>query len=202
MADWPAPWLISAIQTQRIIRILTESVVFDSTGQVLAKSGLTFAMEFETVPDEALALAQLGEVPVLTSETDDRVRALVRLDRFVDAYLYVGRFVDPAVLNLMDTARDATAGYRAQEERRGNLIAVMTLIFIGSALLLLLVAIGLELKFASWIAMPISQLIQASDRLSGGDLGVRVAEPALMDEFPNLSRTFNLMTSQLVSTAR
>ena len=189
--------LSQAVQTQTIIRNLTEAVVFDSTGQVLAKSGLTFAMEFETVPDEALTRAQLGEVPVLTSENDDRVRALVRLDRFVDAYLYVGRFVDPAVLNHMETARDATAGYRALEERRGNLIAVMTLIFVGAALLLLLVAIGLALKFASWIAMPISQLIQASERVSGGDFGVRVAEPAHMDEFSSLSRTFNRMTAQL-----
>ncbi|MEO0393215.1 MAG: PAS domain-containing sensor histidine kinase [Pseudomonadota bacterium] len=189
--------LTQAVQTQTIIRNLTEAVVFDSRGQVLAKSGLTFAMEFETVPDEALARARAGEVPVLTSESDDRVRALVRLDQFVDAYLFVGRFVDPAVLNHMATARDATAGYRALEERRGNLIAVMTLIFMGAALLLLWVAIGLALKFASWIAMPISQLIQASERVSGGDYGVRVAETAHMDEFSSLSQTFNRMTSQL-----
>ncbi|MAX95793.1 MAG: two-component sensor histidine kinase [Alphaproteobacteria bacterium] len=191
------PRLNQAVQTQTLIRNLTEAVVFNGSGQVLAKSGLTFAMEFETVPEDALARARLGEVPVLTSDTDDRVRALVRLDRFVDAYLYVGRFIDPAVLAHMQTARDATAGYRALEEQRGNLIAVMTLIFIGASLLLLIVAIGLALKFASWIAMPISQLIQASDRVSGGDFGVRVAEPAHMDEFSILSRTFNRMTEQL-----
>lgn len=189
--------LAQALQTQTLVRNLTEAVIFDSTGRVIAKSGLTFAMEFETVPDDALAQARAGEAPVVTRNTDDRVRALVRLNQFVDAYLYVGRFVDPAVLGHMDAARDAVEGYAALEERRGNLIAVMTLIFIGAALLLLLVAIGLALKFASWLAVPVGQLIQASDRVSGGDFGVRVAEPAHMDELSILSRTFNRMTSQL-----
>ncbi|MEM6903850.1 MAG: histidine kinase dimerization/phospho-acceptor domain-containing protein, partial [Pseudomonadota bacterium] len=189
--------LDQALQTQTLIRNLTEAVIFDSTGQVIAKSGLTFALEFETVPDDALVQARAGEVPVVTSNTDDRVRALVRLNQFVDAYLYVGRFIDPAVLGHMEAARDAVEGYAALEERRGNLIAVMTLLFIGAALLLLLVAIGLALKFASWLAVPLGQLIQASDRVSGGDYGVRVAEPAHMDELSILSRTFNRMTSQL-----
>ena len=35
-------------------------------------------------------------VAVLTNE-DERVRAVVKLNRFIDAYLVVGRFIDPAV---------------------------------------------------------------------------------------------------------
>ena len=194
--------LDQAVQTQALLRNLTEAVIFDGSGQVLAKSGLTFAMEFETVPEDVLSKARGGEVPVLTSDTDDRVRALVRLDQFVDAYLYVGRFIEPSVLAHMQAARDATQGYMALESRHGNLVAVMTLIFLTAALLLLLVAIGLALKFSSWIAMPITQLIMASDRVSGGDFSVRVAEPQNMDELSTLSRTFNRMTEQLEGQRR
>ena len=41
---------------------------------------------------------------LMVTDTDDRVRALVRLDGFGDAYLFVGRFVD-AVLGHMEARR-------------------------------------------------------------------------------------------------
>jgi two-component system nitrogen regulation sensor histidine kinase NtrY len=48
----------------------------------------------ERLPAWALDQASRGEVVVLTGDTEDRVRALVRLDGFIDAFLFVGRFVD------------------------------------------------------------------------------------------------------------
>ena len=56
----------------------------------------------------------------LTSDTEDRVRALVRLDGFGDAYLFVGRFVDPKVLSYMERTQTMVAEYqRLQGERSG-----------------------------------------------------------------------------------
>ena len=60
-------------------RSLTEAIVFDASGQVLARTGLSFTMEVEQIPVDALERAASGEVVEVTSDTDDRVRALVRL---------------------------------------------------------------------------------------------------------------------------
>ena len=49
---------------------------------MLARSGLSLLMEFDKVPQWALDRAADGEVVILTSDTEDRVRALVRLDNW------------------------------------------------------------------------------------------------------------------------
>ena len=113
-----------------------------------------------------------GEVVVLTSDTEDRVRALVRLDNFIDAYLFVGRFVDARVLDYMDRTREVVDEYRSLQLRRSGIQVTFALIFGVVALLLLLAAVGVGLGFANRLATPIVRLIAAADRVRAGDLTV------------------------------
>lgn len=189
--------LSTVITTQSLVRNLTEAVVFDRSGKVLARTGLTFSLEFETVPDEALDQAQKGDVVIVASQTDDRVRALVKLDQFINSYLYVGRFLDPAVLAHLESARGASSDYAALRTSAGRVMTVLTLVFMTAALLLLLVAMRLAFGFADWLATPIGELIAAAERIRAGDLATRVREEARLDELANLSRSFNRMASQL-----
>ncbi len=84
------------VATQAALRALTEAIVFDGSGRMLARSGLSFTLEFEPIPESALERARQGEVVLMVTDTDDRVRALTRLDRFVDTFLFVGRLVEAA----------------------------------------------------------------------------------------------------------
>jgi two-component system, NtrC family, nitrogen regulation sensor histidine kinase NtrY len=187
------------LDTQAMLRSLTEAVVFLGNGQVVARSGLGFVLELEGLPFEALEQAANGEVVVLTSDVDDRVRALVRLDNFIDAYLFVGRFVDAEVLDYMDRTRAAIDEYRALEGRRSGIQVTFAMIFGVVALLLLLAAVRVGLGFADRLAMPISRLIAATDRVRIGDLGASVPEQEEGHEIDQLSRAFNRMTAQLAS---
>lgn len=185
------------LQSQASVRGLTEAVIFDQTGQVLARAGYTFALQFEEVPFWALQRADQGEVAVLTGETDDRVRALVRMEVIPDVYLYVGRFVDITVIGHMRRTDQAVEQYRILEQGRANLEITFSLIFIIVALLLLLAAVWVGLALATRLARPIGELIDASERARGGDLSVRVQEIAANDEVAVLSRAFNRMTAQI-----
>jgi len=49
---------------------------------------------------------------LLVNDTDDRVRALLRLDNFVDTYLFAGRLVEPKVLAHMEATQKAVKEYR------------------------------------------------------------------------------------------
>jgi two-component system nitrogen regulation sensor histidine kinase NtrY len=187
------------LDTQAVLRALTEAVVFLGNGQVVARSGLGFVLELERLPLEALEQAANGEVVVLTSNADDRVRALVRLDNFIDAYLFVGRFVDADVLDYMDQTRAAIDEYRALEGRRSGIQLTFAMIFGVVALLLLLAAVRVGLGFADRLAMPISRLIAATDRVRIGDLSASVPEQEEGHEVDQLSRAFNRMTAQLAS---
>ena len=187
------------LDTQAAVRALTEAMVFQGNGQVVARTGLGFVLELERVPLSAFEQAANGEVVVLTGDADDRVRALVRLDNFVDAYLFVGRFVDARVLEYMERTREAIDEYRALETRRSGIQVTFAMIFGVVALLLLLVAVRVGLGFANRLAKPVSRLITAADRVRVGDLSASVPEEEEGHEIDHLSRAFNRMTAQLAS---
>jgi two-component system nitrogen regulation sensor histidine kinase NtrY len=189
----------SLLDTQAALRALTEAIVFVGSGQVIARTGLSFVLEMERLPPTVLEQAALGEVVVLTNDADDRVRALVRLDGFIDAYLFVGRFVDAEVLAYMAETREAVDDYRAQELRRSGFQLTFTAIYGVVVLLLLLAAVWVGLSFADNLAMPISRLIGATERVRAGDLAARVPEVASDDEIDDLARAFNRMTAQLAN---
>ena len=190
------------VATQAVVRSLTEAIVFDGSGRILARSRMSFVLEFDPVDARALARARNGEVVILTNEDDDRVRALVRLDRFVDTFLYVGRFVDSKVLGHMERTQGAVREYEQLEQRRSGLEITFAMIFVVVALLWLLAAVWVGLLLANQLARPISGLIAAAERVRAGNLTARVAEGPASDELGILSRAFNRMTSQLESQRR
>jgi two-component system nitrogen regulation sensor histidine kinase NtrY len=185
------------MQTQSLLRNLSEAIVFDSQGKVMAHAGLTFTLALDSLPAYTIEQADNGDVVLMTGAEDDRVRALVKLNNFNDAYLFVGRMVDQTVLSHLDDTKQAVAQYEALEDQRSDLQVKITMIFVAVALLLLVIAIWSGLFFARQLVMPISSLIAAADRVRAGDLTARVPEFNRRDEFDLLGRTFNRMTSQL-----
>jgi two-component system nitrogen regulation sensor histidine kinase NtrY len=189
------------VGTQAAIRGLTEAIVFDTRGNVLARSGLIFAVEasIDQIPAWALEKARSGDVVVLSAAGEDRVKALVQLQGlFGDTFLHVGRFVDPKVIGYMAQTSEAVAQYERLEGRLSGLERAFSLIFAIVALLLVLTAIWVGLSMAVKLATPIGRLIDAAEKVRSGDLGARVAEDAA-DEIGVLSRAFNRMTHQLSS---
>lgn len=188
------------VATQAAVRSLTEAIVFDESGRILAKSGFTFSMELvlDQVPYWARERAKGGEVAVLTDDNDDRVRALVRLEGGLEtpAYLFVGRFVDPKVIGHMERTAQAVAEYRKLEGRRSGFEITFSMVYVVVALLLLLAAVWVGLMLATQLARPIAGLINAAEAVRAGDLSARVEELGT-DELGTLSRSFNRMTSQL-----
>jgi len=186
------------LSTQAAFRGLTEAVIFTSDWKVIAKTGYTFALQSgEQIPFEAIAQANLGGVAVVTGESSDRVRALVKLDAYPAAYLYVGRFIDARVLGHVSRTAAAVDEYATLELRRADIEVSFTLLFSVVALLLVVVAIWFGLTLASRMAQPIADLITASERVGHGDLTARVAEIAANDELATLGRAFNRMTHRL-----
>ena len=175
--DFNEPRLRQVVDAQAALRSLTEAIVFDGSGRVLARTGLVLhAWRSSSCPADALEQASAGEVVELTSDTDDRVRALVRLDGFGDAYLFVGRFVDAKVLGFMERTQTMVAEYQRMQRERSGIQITSALIFMIVALLLLFASVWIGLAFANQLVAPISRLITAADRVRGGDLLARVPE--------------------------
>ncbi len=189
--------LSKAIDTQAFFRNLSEAIIIEQNGRVLGRSSLTFALEYEKPADYALKQAQEGEVVLMTGDDADRVRALVKLENFNNAYLFVGRMLDPQVLSHLNAAEMAAADYNTLQTRYSGLQVTVTMIFVVVAFLLLLAAIWAGLLLARQLITPISALITASDRVRAGDLNSRIPEENMLEEFEYLARSFNRMTDQL-----
>lgn len=185
------------VNQQAQLRSLADAYVVTSSGEVLAKSGMSFSGAFTPPSAAAIARAANGDVVILASERDAQVRALLKLDRFLDAYLYVSRFVDPRVINTAMQARRAASDYAALEGQRGGIQIAFALIYLALAMLVLLAAVAVGFWLANRLVEPISRLAAASERLRDGDLSARVEDSPGNDEIGALSRAFNRMAGQL-----
>ena len=187
------------LDAQAAVRSLTEAVVFTGDGRELGRSGLTFGIEVGDLDPLSIDQAETGDVVILTSDTDDRVRALVALPGLLDAYLVVGRFVDSEVLGYVAETERVVGNYQEIAAERAGVRFTFTLIFTTVALVLLLTAVWAGAAFADRIATPIARLAGAADRVRGGDLAARVHEEPTTEELGTLTRAFNRMTEQLAA---
>lgn len=198
-SEWRANRAVEALAQ---VRRLSEALVFDSTGRVIGRSRLSFSLESALPGSDVLAQATTGDVVVLTNGSDDRVRALVRLNTVPSSYLFVGRFVDPTVLRHIERTESAAQAYEQLELQRSGLQLTLGLIFLLVASLLVLTAVAFGVNFANRLARPITGLVGAAERVRAGDLNVHVEEQHGQDEFGTLTRAFNRMVRQLSEQQR
>ena len=200
-------WPGSLIDVQRAREILEDetekrsvpgAVLFDRNGRVIARAGFTSSLLFDLPPSLAVADAVGGQPVVLTSDNEDRVRALIGLQVRPQAFLYLGRFIDPNVLRYRETTKRAASEYAQAETRRSRLELELAAIFVIVTLLLLLTAVGVGLGFANRLSRHIAKLVHATEMVRSGNLDVRLEESAQSDdEIGMLTRAFNRMTRQL-----
>ncbi len=187
------------VDTQSFFRNLSEAVVINKDGHVLASSSLTFSLQYETPSSFALAQADTGDVVLMMNEERDRVRALVKIKNMKDTYLFAGRMVDPQVLSHLNATKLATEDYNSLQAQYSGMQITVTMIFVVVGLLLLFAAIWLGLLLARELVNPIGELINAADRVRAGDLTSHIADGKRLEEFEYLARSFNRMTTQLQS---
>jgi two-component system nitrogen regulation sensor histidine kinase NtrY len=159
--------LAQVLEVQASLRSLSEALVFDSSGRVLARTRFSYTLMLDAPPDWAMKQANEGDVAILTSDNEDRVRAVVRLDQFGDTFLYVGRIADPVVLNRVQQTQRAVQQYERLEGQRSDYQITFALAFLVVALLILLAAIWAGLSLAARLARPISALASTAERVGG-----------------------------------
>ncbi|MGO1117536.1 ATP-binding protein [Rhodovibrionaceae bacterium A322] len=183
---------------QAALRSLSEAVILSRDGRILAKGGYSLLLDFDLqIPPLAWDVADRGEVALVTAGTEDRVRALLKLQGWNSVYLYVGRLVDPRVLGHMERSSDAVSLYEQLEGQRGELIITFALFFVLISLLLLLAAAWVGLSFASRLSGPIGRLVVVANRVGQGDFKARIESSDDTDEISTLSRAFNHMADDL-----
>ncbi|MDC0344688.1 PAS domain-containing sensor histidine kinase [Alphaproteobacteria bacterium] len=183
------------VDEQSRMRGLTEALIFDSSTNVIARSKLTFALDFQTFNDHEV---QQAKSSVITQMSPDgtRVRAMTMIDEGRGLYLLVGRPLDPQILKRITQTKEAVDVYTSLEEGRSAMSVQLALMFGLITLLLLMGAILVGLLSAKRLASPIASLINAADQISHGNLKARVDKTNDW-ELGSLSSTFNNMALKL-----
>jgi two-component system, NtrC family, nitrogen regulation sensor histidine kinase NtrY len=187
------------LSDQVIARNLSEAVVMNGAQEIIAQSDLSFALEFDEISPATFNDARELDVVITTSDTDDRVRALIRLDRLLDGFLYVSRFIEPRVLEHLERTRAAAAEYQELKDEGFGIQIQFAAIFFIISLMVVLAAVWFGLVIASRLVGPIEDLVKAAERVRDGDLLSKVNEDRAYDEMATLSRAFNNMTGQLLT---
>ncbi|KFE35355.1 sensor histidine kinase NtrY-like [Thioclava atlantica] len=180
-----------------IQRGVKEAYVIDGTGKIVARGERSYLFDYEEPSPKDIVEAQKGETVLIEDWPNSELRALMRLDSFVDRYVYISRKVDGQILSLLDKTRETVTLYQQLETARGRVIFEFGLVYFGFALILILAAVWMGLWFAERLSRPIGRLAAAAERVGAGDLDARVIEAEGDDEIATLGAAFNRMTSQL-----
>ena len=190
--------LEQALSVQAQFLALSEAIVFDRNGQVKARAKTTLSLIGDSFPITALDMAAKGNiVPIIGGANDNRVRVLVALDGFLGHFLYISRFVDPKALALVKNTTDARSDYMAALNNQSRYRLWFNLTYIIIAFLILFAAIWLGIGFARKLMEPITNLVDASEKVGKGDFTARAPIRKGYDDLGGLTRAFNKMTRQL-----
>lgn len=176
-------------------RGVSEALVFDSNLNIIAKSHFTFALAFEQIKIQDFLKVKVDGFMPFTYR--DKVRILIQLDPITDTYLFIGKTVSEDVTKAMDRAKGAVTAYSMLELQQGDIQLTFLAFFAILVLVLILASAWMGLSLANTLFSPISKLIEASHRVSHGDLTVQITNEPLNNEIDDLIGAFNNMTQRL-----
>ena len=175
------------------IKDLEEAIIFEGTGQLLAKVG-SFLIESETAPPLwSFLIADDGDIAVFPNNEKTKVRALIKIQRAIPTYLFIGKDVNSNVLSRVESVDNAATEYLNITKKLDNFQSQFNQLFIAINFLMILLSIWFGLRFSNRIIEPIMQIILDSENIIKDDFSTRIRVFSNNNEFNILSNVLNKM---------
>ncbi len=184
------------LDKQAELRNLSEIVVFQYD-RIIAKNSFAFAFAFERLPEAELMEADNGEVVIINSINEDKVRAVIKLSHFLNTYLLVGRYVDQSIIDYSKNTQGSALKYNHLMTELKSTQLKLEIIFIIAFIILCSISLVLGRRLAVFITRPLNDLVEATKKLKAGDFSHKLPETQGKDETAVLTRAFNQMTETL-----
>ena len=113
---------------------------------------------------------------IFTNDNQNKVRGLIKLNRVIPTYLYIGKEVDSFVLSRVESVNSAASKYLNLEKNIDELQNLSYQLFFAINLLVILSSIWLGLLFANRLTIPINRIISVSEKISSGNFKTRIRE--------------------------
>ena len=176
---------------------LTDAVLIGSSRNVLARSQFAFEINYLDLPNRYYDLANDGKI-IISNDTDsNKVNAFIKLDQYVDAYLFTSRFIDQKVLEAISKSNIASDDYKSIELNLFDTKISILVLFLFISLFLLLISLYVGLGLSNRLISPIAELIHASQEVGRGNLNYQIKNKTLLQnkisELKKLGNAFNKM---------
>ena len=189
--------LDSYLSTQAAVRNLSEAILLNSSKMILARSQFAFSIALNDLDSQIFDKAKNGDLVILRSDSHNKIRGLVKINRLVDVYLYAGRFLEPSVLDAIGRTKLASDQYQLLNIESTNIQISLGVLFFLVALFLLLLALWIGLIIANSIIEPLSSVIRVANIARSGNLEVRVEKYLGIEEISRLGLSFNKMLDEI-----
>ncbi len=188
---------LNILTTQRLLRRLDEVYLLDSAANIIMSNVIDSALEFVPPPEEAFTISLDGKPVRITDPVKNRTSALIKLDSFIDTYLYIVKFMDPKIIVQLKDTSEAISFYYSVQDRKTGIKITFAIIYVLIVSLLLFLSVTIAINFSSRLTRPIINLIGASEKISSGDLNAKVPDIDSDKEFKKLNANFNSMIEKL-----
>ena len=188
---------LRVVTAEKILRKIDDIYLIDSAGNILlSETGISsdnFSVPGEETFDEALK----GTPVVIPGNFENKSSAMIKLNSFIDTYLYISRDIDPDILNYLNETEKAVTFYYSVENSQTGIRITFAIIYIIVVTLLLFLSTAVAITFARRLTKPIVNLISASENISKGELDAKVPDIDADKEIKKLNLNFNNMIKRL-----
>ena len=188
---------LGVLTQQRLLRRLDEAHLLDSSGNILMSSIVDVTRDFIVPTEEAFVETLSGKPVRIIDPGTERSSALVKLNSYIDTYLYIVKFMESDVTSYLKNTGEAVSFYYNVQDQKTGIKITFAIIYILIVSLLLFLSVNLAINFASRLTKPIINLIGASEKISAGDLDAKVPSVETDNELRKLSENFNSMIQKL-----
>ena len=117
------------LASQRLLRRLDEVHLIDSSGNFIKSCVVDYTLVFIPPPDEAFERSLNGRPIRIVDPKTNRTSALVKLNNFIDTYLYIVKFMDPRLIDYIDETDTALSFYYNVEESKTGIKITFAIIY-------------------------------------------------------------------------
>ena len=188
---------LQVINAEKILRRIDDVYLIDSAGNILISDSSINQENFSIPGEETFDEAVTGVPVIIPGNFEDKTSAMIKLNAFIDTYLYISRNIKPEILKYLQETEKAVDFYYFVENSQTGIKITFAIIYIIVVTLLLFLSTAIAITFARRLTKPIINLISASENISKGELNSKVPEIEADEEFKKLNLNFNNMINRL-----
>ena len=156
---------MNLLVAQRLLRKLDEVYLLDSSGNIIMSNIVDASIEYITPPEEAFNKSLEGRPVRITDPITNKTSALVKLNNFIDTYLYIVKFMDPKVINYLKQSDQGVVFYYSVQDSKSGIKITFAIIYVLIVSLILFLSVNVAINFSSRFTRPIINLIGASEKI-------------------------------------